>query len=293
MDRVKEIFLQTVKPKPVEERLDYYLFRPIASLFVPLFERVGLTPNQVTTLSLFTGLFSAYLFWKNYYSWAATVLFLTIVLDCCDGQLARLKNKTSLLGQIWDGVVDHIWAVSIGVGIYFSSLLDRFSSEFGVFALVSTAVSIILHCGAFEKTKMEYLRLCHPEFGESSISGLQAKKLMHQSLEQKRFGHCVLYGLLAIYSRFFQRHPPRLVAMSQDQRDIIRKQLSAPMVLWTYLGMTGHFFVLMLMGWFYPLHSITPLIVWYIIVGVMNVIWIVAHLWWKSTMRKNVREDFL
>ena len=88
----------------IEDAGDAYAYRPAASLFVPLLARTIITPNQVTAVSLIIGLVGVILLSIPSYAWRLTgslVLQFSIIVDCMDGQLARLKKMTSDWGDIF------------------------------------------------------------------------------------------------------------------------------------------------------------------------------------------------
>jgi hypothetical protein len=66
---------------------------------------------MVTLGSIFCGLGSAYSIvatFANHLPIAGALLFLSAVLDCADGQLARMRKTSSLFGRMLDGVADLI-----------------------------------------------------------------------------------------------------------------------------------------------------------------------------------------
>jgi len=91
------------KPVEVEELVDLRIHRPLAARLIPLLVRTPITPNQVTLLSGFTGILAGVCL-----ALGATrpvmclvsgaLLFLSVVLDCCDGQLARARGISSTTG---------------------------------------------------------------------------------------------------------------------------------------------------------------------------------------------------
>ena len=88
----------------------------ISSLLVKTF----LTPNQITILGLFIGLASGILFAQgNYWNTliGGVLLSITAILDCCDGDVARLKFMESDFGENLDTACDNIINIFIFIGI--------------------------------------------------------------------------------------------------------------------------------------------------------------------------------
>ncbi len=89
--------------------------------------RTPITPNQVTLLSLVASLAAAYCFAFGGLSMlaaGAAWYAAANILDCADGQLARVQGSGTPNGRLVDGVADYIGTVAIflGVGIGFSRL---------------------------------------------------------------------------------------------------------------------------------------------------------------------------
>jgi phosphatidylglycerophosphate synthase len=116
-------YKKSLKMIEVEEILDLIIFRPPAFLLVKLIYQTSITPNQITWISLFFGIFGAFLITLGSaatFALAAICFIIYNILDCSDGQLARLQNSGTLTGRIVDGSADYIVAVTsylaIGVG---------------------------------------------------------------------------------------------------------------------------------------------------------------------------------
>ena len=94
-----------------------WICRPIAALFVYLIRNTRITPNQITFLSVFVCAIAAglFAFVPSYLGLlgATLVLEASFVLDCADGQLARIRNTSSPLGHLLDFLMDEIKAMLI------------------------------------------------------------------------------------------------------------------------------------------------------------------------------------
>lgn len=105
------------KKKRDINRFTEYVARPPAAFFVWLFAKTPITPNQVTFLSALiaaaAGLMFALLPGHAWLVAAALVYELSFVLDCADGQLARLKKIASPLGHLLDFLMDELKAMFI------------------------------------------------------------------------------------------------------------------------------------------------------------------------------------
>ncbi len=113
-------YKQSLKMVEVEEFFDLYFYRPLAFLFVKAIYGTSLTPNQITLISMLFGLAGAVFIGTGDAAMLplAALLFIVYdVLDCSDGQLARLKKNGTRTGRIIDGVADYVVNVSIYLGI--------------------------------------------------------------------------------------------------------------------------------------------------------------------------------
>ncbi len=81
-----------------------------------------LTPNNITVLSFLIGIAGAVLFGFGSYVWtivAGLLIQLASVVDGCDGEIARLKFRSSRYGAWFDTVLDRYADVAIAAGITF------------------------------------------------------------------------------------------------------------------------------------------------------------------------------
>jgi phosphatidylglycerophosphate synthase len=119
----------SLKMREVEEFFDLVFYRPLAFLFVKAIYNTELTPNQITVISMLLGVLGGVGFaigTPTALIIAAVLLVVYDVLDCSDGQLARLKKNGTRIGRILDGVSDYVVDVSvyIGIGIGFANASD-------------------------------------------------------------------------------------------------------------------------------------------------------------------------
>jgi phosphatidylglycerophosphate synthase len=149
LSRIREGYRRTRKPNDIF--WNRFVARPLAAPLVVALERTRVTPNQVTLLSLLVFLVSASLLvllpGPRGLLAAVIVLELSYVLDCVDGQLARLRGSSSPIGAHFDFLMDELKAfVLVGVvagRLWSDSGDDRFLLE-GVAALVAVASGISL-----------------------------------------------------------------------------------------------------------------------------------------------------
>jgi 1L-myo-inositol 1-phosphate cytidylyltransferase / CDP-L-myo-inositol myo-inositolphosphotransferase len=104
--------------------VDRYMNRQFSPWFSRRFLRMPLTPNQVTIMAFAIGLVSALGFAHG--GWlvgvvGAILLQWSAVIDCCDGEVARLTFSESTNGYYLDITCDNIVHVAVFAGIAWSS----------------------------------------------------------------------------------------------------------------------------------------------------------------------------
>ncbi len=99
--------------------------RPASRLLTRAFLNTPISPNQITCISFFLGLASAFFFFQGTYGAnvvAATLLVFSIWVDGADGEIARLKFMETDTGKkldiYGDNIVHFLVFTAIGVGIF-------------------------------------------------------------------------------------------------------------------------------------------------------------------------------
>ncbi len=126
-----------------EFRLNRFFSRPFTGLLL----KTPLTPNQITWTSLFFGILSGILFSKGTYglSIAASVCYqFAIVLDNCDGEVARAKNLRSVYGEWLDVAADVLTDISLFLGIAAGLVRQSASGPVGLFLTLCLS-GLLLH----------------------------------------------------------------------------------------------------------------------------------------------------
>ncbi len=111
--------------KPTESYLSKNLERKISLFITARLVDTAVTPNQVSLVSICIGLVSGGLFLgpnRLYHVAGALLLWLSSVIDGCDGEIARLKFQESRLGSVLDFLGDNLVHIvvffCIGFGLY-------------------------------------------------------------------------------------------------------------------------------------------------------------------------------
>ena len=154
LQELKKKYLSTLKSSETEDWLDYRVVRPLCYFLAVFFAKLNIHPNAVTIASMFIGAASSYFFlhgsfyyegWQGLWLNIIGVLLLcwADVLDCTDGQLARLTGKKSRLGRILDGMAGFTWFIPIYVVLMFR-FYKYHSLEFGWLGIPDTEQNALI-----------------------------------------------------------------------------------------------------------------------------------------------------
>ncbi len=114
---------------PITELVYRRITKPVAKLL----SRWKVNPNAITVISALVGFLAAFLIYNKFYIYGVFVLFLSQLLDCLDGDLARILGTTKLgryLDRLLDRFVDFsvILAISAGFQLWFEGIILTFLS---------------------------------------------------------------------------------------------------------------------------------------------------------------------
>jgi 1L-myo-inositol 1-phosphate cytidylyltransferase / CDP-L-myo-inositol myo-inositolphosphotransferase len=96
--------------------IDTYFNRKVANGLTRLFIKTGWSPNAITSLSILVGFLAAVLFAQGTYlaGVIGALLFqMSAIVDCCDGDVARLTFRESKFGARLDLVGDNVVHMAI------------------------------------------------------------------------------------------------------------------------------------------------------------------------------------
>jgi phosphatidylglycerophosphate synthase len=109
---IREIYRQSKKKK--DNFWTEWISRPPAAVLVWLLKGTPITPNQISFVAIFVAVCGAAILiaWPTWLGLVTggLVLQLAYIIDCVDGQLARLKNLASPVGAILDFMLDEVKA---------------------------------------------------------------------------------------------------------------------------------------------------------------------------------------
>ncbi len=132
-----------------------YIFKPFVKLIAKGLSKVGVTPNIATLMMFSFAIFSfiALVFFNNLLFFAIFI-FITGILDGCDGAIARLTNKTTKFGGFFDSMMDRLseFVIFLGLLIYFWEQLLWNLIDMKIIILMAFLASIMI---SYARTRAE------------------------------------------------------------------------------------------------------------------------------------------
>ena len=64
---------------------------------------ISFNPNQISYIRLFVAFLSLIILSYGYYAQGVLLFFISYIIDCIDGNIARIKNRASYYGKYFDG----------------------------------------------------------------------------------------------------------------------------------------------------------------------------------------------
>jgi phosphatidylglycerophosphate synthase len=249
------------KPVEVEELVDLHVHRPLAARLIPLLVRTPITPNQVTILSGLTGILAGICFALGTRRpvlclVSGVLLFLSVVLDCCDGQLARARGISSTTGAILDGIADYLVGIALAIGGSYYMATTFHSPWFWLLGLAG-AVSAAVQSALFDHAKTHYVALVGGGYSEREEDVAAITRNRQAARAEGRWADVLLFSIYERYSRI--QHAAMRIDPVNDPV-AYRKENAGRMRAWTWLGIGTHFalaYVLCALSALSPLSAVT------------------------------------
>ncbi len=131
-DREGARFAERALLQPVHTELDgwvdRYFNRYLSTVLTRLFLKTGLSPNAITIVSMLIGLLGAATLATGSYTagiLGALLLQLSVVVDCCDGEVARVTFRESPFGEKLDILVDNVVHMAVFAGVALAVFLQQ------------------------------------------------------------------------------------------------------------------------------------------------------------------------
>jgi len=152
--------LQTVKGS-LDGAIDRFVNRKLSGVLTKAFIWLGLSPNVITILSMVIGLAGAVCFAHDLYFWGvvgALLFQLSVIIDCCDGEVARLTFSESPFGQELDIIADNIVHMAIFASIAWGSYAQGVWGESQLPLILGTVAVLANGLSLWLVNRVRYLK---------------------------------------------------------------------------------------------------------------------------------------
>jgi len=223
----------------IEELADFYVHRPLARIVGRALLRTSISPDQITILSGITGVSAGIVLWNSAERpalrlVAASLLFISVVLDCTDGYVARMRQQISRTGVILDGFTDAVVGLTVLLAV--TDLVSRQHPGGMAWLLGWTAIlSAEAHCFLFDVAKERYVTgLGIPYNGSKLILADQWTEI-ERARRERRWGDALLLGAFLQYARVV-----RALGIISDVKPAARPMAHRQIRAWALLGLGTH-----------------------------------------------------
>ena len=180
--KIKNDIQASRKSDETDDPIDVFVYDPIAIRLTYLFIKLGWSANTVTLLSLVFGVGGAVLLYPkdvllNLLGIACEIF--AAVLDCSDGQVARLSHTSTPFGRVLDGAVDMTNYIAIYLALGFRlmnetvPLTDKISIHLSWYIWIVIVMAMIFHAG--QARMADYYRGLHLYFLKGSSDAYMAR----------------------------------------------------------------------------------------------------------------------
>ncbi|MCP4445217.1 MAG: CDP-alcohol phosphatidyltransferase family protein [Myxococcales bacterium] len=140
------LYGQIRKSVELDGVIAYYVMRPLARVFTRILLNTSVSPNQATLSALAFGIGAAIcagIGGATYVALAGILYWFGGVLDCIDGELARMRLQSSKIGEWLDSMVDEFSTVSLIAGIGIGLSRDGYGDHWMMLGFAGAAVAIM------------------------------------------------------------------------------------------------------------------------------------------------------
>ncbi len=262
-------YKKTLKPVVVEEWGDLLIYRPLGFIIAYPLSFTPITPNQVTLLATLTGVAGAVCVFFGTYEmmvWGALLYLFSNVLDCTDGQLARLTRTFSPFGRIFDGVADYIVGGAMFLAIALAAKPAGYTDlQWWALVLFGGVISTTYQVMHLNYVREAYLNAIH--YGARS-SDKEAVKEQENASTKRKFFLMPFVWLYTVYS-WIEQGVRRRVRMPKNLTPESPRtfSLQLALVIWTFTGKGTHvtllgIFLLMGKPEYYCWLTLIPMNLW-------------------------------
>jgi phosphatidylglycerophosphate synthase len=248
-----------LKPLSVEEPIDVVWHRFVAFGIASAASKTPITADQITLTAIFVGIASGVCIgsdFPHHMLWGAGLLTFSAILDCADGQLARMRKSSSVWGRMLDGFCDLIVMIATLAGIL--PHLHRLGHPWWMLVLaVAGGIGCSFHFVWYDHYKNVYLRFTEASYreGEDLEQALERRRAQLKDTSAGIFKRMVWWvymqhpsgqaWLIRWSDPFSSTRLDRFPAYDPARAAIYAKHVLGPMRVWRgFYGLGSHIFLL-------------------------------------------------
>lgn len=257
-------FRASLKSIEVEEIIDLLIHRPLGYVLARASYPTPVSPDQLTVCSMIVGVAAGALVWTtlltpyHHLRWAGALFILSAVIDCSDGQLARMRQSSSTYGRMLDGAVDAVVQIAVVPGLVALVAIEhaRTSPHSALAWTVLMLLAIVTglqHTVLYDHFKNVYLHNTRPQRKEGDdpeeieAAYKEARARGLGPIDWLRFYVYRRYlkgqrDLLAKVDPFVPRRFAQMPAYSDEGAARYRELHGGLMRLWSFYGIGTHIF---------------------------------------------------
>ncbi len=278
-------FRDTLKDLAVEEPVDVWVHRPVAFALIRPLEHFGgfVEPRHITYVSGLLGVAAGAAFLQAPVHGApwlvvgALLTFAAVVLDCADGQLARLRGGGSRGGMLLDVFADHVGGISIWFGVCYA-ITHGWDAWWVWPANLLVLLSVMVHVALYDQFKNAFVEKVA---GDPHAAG-DARRRGPPGRFERWMG------------RYYDNAYPGLFQLVGGTGEgaagvdpvTFRRAFSGPMRWMSFLGLGTHLFaihIVVLAALLVPAHAFA--VAQAVFVGVLNLVMVFAVRAWRRADR--------
>ena len=180
------------RPREAEDRLNLFVYHPLAARLARLLRPIGISPNAVSVLGglivVAAGVAYVWLPWPQSFIIGFALHLLWHVFDGADGDLARLTGRASPIGEMVDGACDY--TSHIILYIMLAAMLDGQIGGWAWLLATAAGASHMVQANHAESQRRAYLWWAY------GIPWLKHAKAAGDEVFRARNGFTLVYGWL-------------------------------------------------------------------------------------------------
>lgn len=294
-------YKSSLKPLAVEEPIDVAWHRLLGYVVARAALPTPISADAITVFAILIGIASGVAIavdFPHHMLWGAALCTLSAVFDCADGQLARMRKKSSNFGRMLDGFADLVCMVAIVGGTIIHLLGQHHPLWFWLMA-IPTIPNCTFHFGLYDHYKNVYLRFTEPTFreGEDTETAVARRRELNERNPPglvMRFVWWVYIYYVSSQSDFIHRVDPYtstrlnlMPAHTAQTAEIYRRHALGPMRVWrTAFGLGTHVFTYSI---FLALDWLEGYLLFRFVL--LNVIGFGYTMWWQRRASKAAFEE--